>query len=209
MRVGNANLIVQEGPGGPREITLTLQNAIIGRTETADITFADPEISRQHSQISRQGDDYTIEDMGSTNGTFVNGHRAVGRMVLNDGDIIDLGDAVRMVFRYDIAKEFPTMADPDDMATFLQPTSPFQSPPPKPDISGTAVFEAPLPDPAETSRRRLILGCGCGFLILVFLCAGLLFFLDSYDQGQLLYCGGLRPLFEAILGPVGFNPVCG
>lgn len=209
MSVGNANLIVQEGPGGPQEITLTLQNTLIGRTETADITFDDTEISRQHAQIIRQGDDYFIEDQGSTNGTFVNGHRAGGRTALNDGDIIDLGDAVRMVFRYDIAREFPTMADPNDMMTIMEPTSPFQAAEPKPELTGTAVFEAPLPSAAEPNRRRLILGCGCGLLILVFLCAGLLFFLDSYESGRLLYCGGLRPLFETILGPVGFNPVCG
>lgn len=67
-----------------------------------------------------------------------------------------------------------------------------------------AAEEAP-----RRSRRRRVLGCGCAVLLLVFLCAAALFFLDAYQQGRLLYCGPLRPLFELLLGPFGFSPVCG
>jgi hypothetical protein len=65
-----------------------------------------------------------------------------------------------------------------------------------------------VPYESGRNRRRWVLGCGCGCLLVVFLCMATLFFLDSYEQGRLLYCGPLQPLFEMLLDPLGFSPAC-
>ena len=49
----------------------------IGR-EGCDITLADPDVSRRHARVTPRGDTVVVEDLGSTNGTFVNGERIAG-----------------------------------------------------------------------------------------------------------------------------------
>jgi len=67
--------------------------ATIGR-EGCDITIADPELSRSHARILREGETVVIEDLGSTNGTFVNGERISGRRALAGGDEVRFGEVV-------------------------------------------------------------------------------------------------------------------
>src|SRR4051795_9083099 len=67
--------------------------ATIGR-EGCDVNLMDPEVSRRHAAIRDQGGSLAIEDLGSTNGTFVNDKRISEVTVLNDGDIVRLGNTV-------------------------------------------------------------------------------------------------------------------
>jgi hypothetical protein len=55
--------------------------------------------------------------------------------------------------------------------------------------------------------RGFWLGCGL-FLALLLVCLGTFLLLDTFQDGRLLYCGALRPVFEFILGPFGFAPIC-
>jgi len=81
---------------GPRSGTgfwpLDSAELTIGRGENAGITLADPGISRMHARIVREGDDFVVEDLGSTNGTEVNG-QLVKRRRLADGDRVRLGSS--------------------------------------------------------------------------------------------------------------------
>jgi len=67
----------------------------LGRHQTADLRFdpeADLDVSARHAEITRVANgSYRIRDVGSTNGTYVNGRRIVGEETLNDGDVIWLG----------------------------------------------------------------------------------------------------------------------
>ena len=63
---------------------------VIGREE-ADITIEDEEISRRHAEVRQMGDGLEIEDLGSTNGTFVNGERVEGSRSLSGGDVVRVG----------------------------------------------------------------------------------------------------------------------
>jgi pSer/pThr/pTyr-binding forkhead associated (FHA) protein len=65
----------------------------IGR-EGCDITLGDPDVSRRHATIRAEGDSVTIEDLGSTNGTFVNGERIDQPRPLRDGDEVQIGAVV-------------------------------------------------------------------------------------------------------------------
>ena len=69
---------------------LTTERAVIGRSRECEIQLADPNVSRQHAELRREGDGYVIVDLGSTNGIEVNGRR-VKRATLAAGDRIGLG----------------------------------------------------------------------------------------------------------------------
>lgn len=63
---------------------------VIGRSRRCDIVLTDPNVSRQHAEVRRQGDGFMLLDLGSTNGTRVN-RRDVKQVVLQHGDRIELG----------------------------------------------------------------------------------------------------------------------
>ena len=76
------------GSGQPH--VLDAASTMIGRSRRCDVVLADPNTSRQHAEVRREGDVYVIIDLDSTNGVLVN-RRAVKRAVLQDGDRIELG----------------------------------------------------------------------------------------------------------------------
>jgi len=66
----------------------------LGRHPLSDIRFdaeRDLDVSSRHAGIVRHGESFVVRDLGSTNGTFVNGARISGDVVLADGDVIGLG----------------------------------------------------------------------------------------------------------------------
>jgi pSer/pThr/pTyr-binding forkhead associated (FHA) protein len=63
---------------------------VIGRGRSADLVIAEPTISRAHAAIGYDGDGFFMQDLGSTNGTRVNGRREA-RVPLSDGDALQLG----------------------------------------------------------------------------------------------------------------------
>jgi pSer/pThr/pTyr-binding forkhead associated (FHA) protein len=92
-------LIIVQGPGTGHTFTLGTDPVIIGREgPSAKFVIADPAVSRRHAQISRQEDGYMIEDLNSTNGTFINAQRVVGAVPLAPGDLIELGTAVTLSY---------------------------------------------------------------------------------------------------------------
>jgi Protein of unknown function (DUF3662)/FHA domain len=82
-------------PSGDR-FTLTESVITVGRHPDSNLVLADPNVSRNHAEIRPQGERYAVVDLGSTNGTRVNGVR-VNTQVLNDGDEITFGNT-RMRF---------------------------------------------------------------------------------------------------------------
>jgi len=78
-------------PSGER-VTVGHRVVSLGRLPECTITLNDPNVSRRHAEI-RPGSELTIIDLGSTNGTKVNGLRIDGERVLVDGDIVSLGSS--------------------------------------------------------------------------------------------------------------------
>jgi hypothetical protein len=78
-------------PGGER-IHLTAATAVIGRGADATIRLQDSSVSRRHAEIRPNADGYVVVDLGSTNGTRVNGAGITERQ-LRDGDTISVGDS--------------------------------------------------------------------------------------------------------------------
>ena len=96
-RPGVTHLLVVDGPGTKHELT-TGRN-VIGRGTEADIRLPDTGVSRKHVDVVLDGGVATAEDLGSTNGTLVNGRR-ITRQPLSDGDVIRIGHSV-LVYRQD------------------------------------------------------------------------------------------------------------
>jgi DNA-binding response OmpR family regulator len=70
----------------------------IGRSEECDYVIDDRQVSRKHAVIKRTENGYTIEDLESKNGTFLNGAAVNDPMLLQDGDIIQVALAVKVMF---------------------------------------------------------------------------------------------------------------
>ena len=80
-------------PNG-QEHRLPSESATIGRAVECDIVIASKSISRENTRIRREGRHWFVEDLGSTNGTYLNGERTIASMKLRDGDSIKVGDLI-------------------------------------------------------------------------------------------------------------------
>ena len=81
---------------GTRHV-LETERVTIGRQSGCTITIRDTNISREHAQLRRRPNGWTIRDLGSTNGTKLNGVRVEGEQMLANGDVIMLG-AIKVTF---------------------------------------------------------------------------------------------------------------
>lgn len=85
-------LKVIEGPRELRGTKVAIEGpVVIGRSPGADIVIADDFISSEHARVVPSGDGAILEDLGSTNGTILNGQVIGGPAMLSAGDEIDLG----------------------------------------------------------------------------------------------------------------------
>jgi hypothetical protein len=130
-------LIVRRGPQPNQTYDLNKDIITLGRDITNDITINDPEVSRHHLRLTRGAGGFTLEDLGSTNGTFINGQRMTGARPLNVGDMIGLGETVTL--GYDIVRAGaapgpaptaagPTAAPPAGQNPYAPPTPGGQQP---------------------------------------------------------------------------------
>lgn len=104
------------GPNPLREIPLTGDQFLIGRGNDCDLRLHNSEISRHHCLLRMNGQEISIADLGSANGTYVNGTRALSQTTLRTGDevalgpcsfVVDLGDDPQWSERF-----MPTDIDP-------------------------------------------------------------------------------------------------
>jgi pSer/pThr/pTyr-binding forkhead associated (FHA) protein len=206
-------LIVTHGPNLGHEYLLEGEDITIGRSTNNSIVLPSPEISRRHAHLWLDGEFMFVEDLGSTNGTFVNNARLYNQVKLYDGDEIQVGDSFRLLFTSPGgAARPPTQPHEEEVSTQNAAGSGDQlTANPVSDIASTTLenHELVLEQPQENAQQRpTILWFAGGALVLLLLCLLMFLLLDAYDQGRLLYCGSLRPLFSFLLGPVGFNPLC-
>jgi len=92
LRLGRGHMVVQTGPLAGQHIVLFDGTACLGRGSKADIELPDPSVSRRHAEISVEGEEIRVRDLGSTNGTRVNGKQITAWRQVRVGDEIQLGD---------------------------------------------------------------------------------------------------------------------
>ncbi len=76
---------------GLQELLSSKNQIVVGRDEACDFPINDFTVSRRHAMFSKSGNDYYVEDLGSTNGTFVSGSRIKGKYKISDNDTIFVG----------------------------------------------------------------------------------------------------------------------
>ena len=84
--------------GNGQQVVLGEYRLTLGRLPECTITFDDTNVSREHAEIRPDGDGFVIADLGSTNGTTVNGATVSARR-LEDGDVVGLGATTSFEFR--------------------------------------------------------------------------------------------------------------
>ena len=90
---GQPRLVVERAAGHPAGIAYDLSRSVtLGRGDV-EIRLEDPFASSRHARIERQGDVLVLEDLGSTNGTYLNGELLRGIQPLHHGDRIRIGDS--------------------------------------------------------------------------------------------------------------------
>ncbi len=87
-------LVIESGPHQGDEYIIRKQTTLIGRNETCDLVVDDSQVSRRHCQILWDGVYCTLEDLGSTNGTFINGQRLQAAYALRPGDKVQVANVI-------------------------------------------------------------------------------------------------------------------
>jgi hypothetical protein len=178
----NCRLVMNQGPQPGQTFTLDQDLLMLGRDQGNHIVISDPQVSRRHARIMRQGDLVVIEDVGSTNGTFVNGMRLTGPHTLVDGDLISLGDAVTLTYRGAGVATTEPIAGRPPVSPAPPGYRPQPAPPPvhaaaPPPAYAAAPESAAQPAEETKSKKRLWVGCGCLVLLAIAACAAV-FVLD-------------------------------
>jgi len=169
-------LIMRSGPTPGAAFMLEGDQITIGRDPANGITINDAEISRRHARLIFQGGKYILEDLGSTNGTFVNGQRLAGPRVLKPGEVISFGEQIVLVFETTTFDPGATVVSPR-AAAVPSISRPAPIPPPPPVEYAGSVPASPAMT-SEASEKRsfnpLIIAIGVGAIM--FLCMCVLFF---------------------------------
>jgi hypothetical protein len=189
-------LTIRQGPKPNQVFDLDQDVLSLGREAGNDLVIEDPQISRRHARLTRQGNSYLLEDLGSTNGTFVNGSRVSTPVLLANGDLIGLADTVVL------AVQIPVVIDAGETfvghATDADTTSVKQGPPatqpaftpvaPPPAVAKPQPAYVPPPappaeyppgvmpfqeTPVTDNRRMILIGCGCLALLAIVALIGL------------------------------------
>jgi pSer/pThr/pTyr-binding forkhead associated (FHA) protein len=97
--VSMAMRLIERGPtaGQTREIPIASAEFLIGRGADCDLRLRETAVSRHHCTIRVSGDEATIVDLGSSNGTFLNGQRVRSSAPLKNGDQLTIGSATFVV----------------------------------------------------------------------------------------------------------------
>lgn len=212
-------LVMRQGPTPGQIYELDQPEVSIGRDIANDIVINDAEVSRKHARLTLEADRYKIEDLNSTNGTYIDGQRLIGPHLLAIGEVIMFGDNVGVVFDgepVDLDATVPSPVDISSTPVAAIPAPVISQPQPAP-VPVQQVRVAPARQqampviPAEETEEPgnkpinswLLAGCGCIVVIVLLVIAVLIFIDQPWNPGGGLYC--VSP-FDIIFSALGFCP---
>jgi hypothetical protein len=210
-------LVVRQGATAGQVYELDKDEISVGRDITNDIVLNDAEVSRRHARLILEQGRYKIEDLNSTNGTYIDGQRLIGPHLLAIGEIIMFGDNMGMVFEGEPARLDETVpswveqgATPVAAIPVASESTPQPAPVPRSQVSNASVPRPVTPElePVEEPVARpvnswLLAGCGCLLVILVLFIALWVFIDQPWNPGGGLYC--VSP-FDIIFKSLGYCP---
>lgn len=92
-RAAQAKLVCEAGPSSGQEFVLEGDEVVIGRAADNPVSIPDTSVSRKHALLRKTADGWAVSDLGSGNGTLLNGEAVVDETPLSNGDLIRLGDS--------------------------------------------------------------------------------------------------------------------
>jgi len=171
---------MRTGPTPGATFTLEGDQLNIGRDSSNEIVINDAEVSRRHARLTFQGGKYVLEDLGSTNGTFVNGQRLAGPRVLKAGEVVSFGEQIVLVFEVTTNDPGATMVSPRAAAAVPSAPRPAGPPPPPPaDYVGSVPASpvSPESEPLPPAKRTNILPIIIGVAVFLIICCCISVFL--------------------------------
>lgn len=165
--------VMRSGPTPGVTFPLEGEQLTIGRDSTNGVAINDAEISRKHARLMFQGGKYVLEDLGSTNGTFVNGQRLAGPIVLKTGDVVSLGEQIVLMYDAIAADAGATVAVSRKAMQQSTPPPVYSSAPASPPPAAYA------PPPAAKKTNMTPIFIGVGALLFVCMCAGFFWWVDA------------------------------
>lgn len=167
--------VMRSGPTPGVTFPLEGEQLTIGRDSNNGVAINDAEVSRKHARMMFQGGKYVLEDLGSTNGTFVNGQRLAGPVVLKPGDVVSLGEQI--VLMYDAIASDPgaTVAVSRKAAQQMVQQAPAYSAP----APAYTPPPAAAPSAAPKKSNTLPIFIGIGALLFICMCAGFFWWVDA------------------------------
>jgi pSer/pThr/pTyr-binding forkhead associated (FHA) protein len=199
-------LVIRSGAGAGKVFPLEKSEMHVGRDVTNELVISDEKVSRRHARLYTEGDQYVVEDLGSTNGTFINGARLSGPHLLRVGEQITFGET--SIVSYERIDQDPNATV---MSTISASPSTVQAPKveasvPKPSVSqkqssqyissqvplAREDFEASVPKstPRKKSNTPIIIILII-LVLFICLCAAAFWMIDSNN----LYCSIAPSLF--------------
>jgi hypothetical protein len=157
-----ARLVMQQGPWPGRDFVISQAGLLIGRAPDCDVVLDDAEVSRQHARFYWRGAELVVEDLGSRNGTLVNGLPISEPQALHQEDVVGIGASV-----------FAVQALPGLAPAYLPPSA-----------------AVPPPAPAEGGGHFWLVVGGLGVLLvagivlLILAAAGIWYFTSATPRGQ-------------------------
>jgi len=197
--------VMRSGPNTGQIYPLEGPEIIIGRDASNSVAINDPEVSRKHAKLNLQGPSYVIQDLGSTNGTFINGQRITGTQVLKPGDTMSFGEHIVLMYEaaYDpnatvaSGQALKTVA-PVHMSVPASAPAPSSTPAPAFSYSGQ-VPTGPSPvgaAPVKKKKFPVWLIIVIVFLLIICACVGFFLVIDQFS----LWCSVLPFLVPIISG---------
>ena len=180
-------LIMRSGPTPGAAFTLEGDQLTIGRDSANEIVINDAEVSRRHARLTFQGGKYVLEDLGSTNGTFVNGQRLAGPRVLKPGEVVSFGEQIVLGFEATTFDAGATVVSPRAAAAVPSVQRPLTPPPLPVDYAGNVpASPAPMVSTGTTIRRPSFVPIFVGVGVFLILCMCVAFF--WWVDANFLWC---------------------
>ncbi len=172
--------VMRSGPTPGATFSLEGDQLVIGRDSSSGVAINDAEISRKHARLNFQGGKYVIEDLGSTNGTFVNGQRLVSPVVLKSGDVVSLGEQIVLMYEALSGDPGETVLSARKVPARPAPApAPMPAPPAPQQYYSTPVSMPAVPPPVARQANNLPIFIVVGVLVLICLCVAALWYIDA------------------------------
>jgi hypothetical protein len=196
------HFVVRSGPETGKVFPLEAPEIVIGREAGNGVVINDAEISRKHAKLSLHGSAYVIEDLGSTNGTFVNSQRISNPRVLNLGDTVSFGENIVLLYEAAVDSNATVISSapaPRTVTSLYRPIpEPVYTPPvAAPAYSGQVPAGPPPATPLPAKKFPIWVIIAIAIVVVICACIGFFLIIDQLN----LWCK-VVPFLVPLLGGV-------